>query len=62
MSDQDKPHHPLPKDDRARHDLIPESIENESPQGDDDPYTAPASNVEPPKRQYRDPDGRPYDV
>ena len=36
----DKPHHPLPAADKARHEEIPESIENERPRGDDDPGAA----------------------
>jgi hypothetical protein len=62
MPDSYKPHHPLPKDDRARHDLIPESVENERPLGDDDPDAAPASTTEPPERRYRDPANKPYRV
>lgn len=58
----DKPHHPLPKDRRARHDLIPESVEDTRDQGDDDPDAPPPSQTEPPVEHYRDPDGRPYDT
>lgn len=60
--DTDKLHHPLPKDDRARHDQIPENIENARDQGDDDPDAPTPSKSEPPERHYRDPDGRPYDT
>ena len=56
----DKPHHPLPKDDRARHDLIPETVEEERDLGDDDPEADDPSQTKPPKRSYRDPAGKPY--
>jgi hypothetical protein len=59
-SEAEKPHHPLPRDDRARHDILPESIENERGLGDDDPGASKPSTTEPPAREYRDPDGRPY--
>lgn len=62
MPELEKRHHPLPKDERARHDLIPESIEKERPQGDDDPDAAPASDTDPPRRRYRDPAGKPYET
>jgi hypothetical protein len=55
-----EPHHPLPKDDRARHDVLPESIEDERDLGDDDPAARKPSTTEPPARKYKDPDGRPY--
>lgn len=58
----DKPHHPLPKDERARHDLLPESIENTRDQGDDDPEAPTPSRTEPPGKPYRDPDGRAYEA
>ncbi|MDB5706804.1 MAG: hypothetical protein JWN66_3920 [Sphingomonas bacterium] len=61
MSDRSKPHHPLPDDDRARHDLIPESIEDSRDKGDDDPGQAAPSETEPPVHHYRNPDGTPYD-
>jgi len=44
------PHHPLPRSDKARHDRIPESIEDERPLGDDDPDAPPPSKVLPPDR------------
>jgi hypothetical protein len=53
-----QPHHPLPADDRARHDVIPESIEDIRDKGDDglagEPGTAPRS------RSYTNPDGSTY--
>ena len=55
-------HHPLPKDDRARHDLIPEEMEDGRPLGEDDPDAPTPSSTTPPKRQYRDVDGRPYET
>ena len=36
----DKPHHPLPASEEARHDLFPESVEASRPRGDDDPAAA----------------------
>jgi hypothetical protein len=62
MTDSDgKPHHPLPKDERARHDLLPESIEDEREQGDDSPESPPASKTEAPRGHYVNPDGSGYD-
>ncbi|MES1971668.1 MAG: hypothetical protein V4472_04355 [Pseudomonadota bacterium] len=61
MSDRSTPHHPLPGDDRARHDLIPESVEDVRDIGDDDPGAPGSSKVTPPLRHYRNPDGTPYD-
>jgi hypothetical protein len=48
-------HHPLPKDERARHDRIPESIERGHDMGDDDPDAPMPSLTEPPERSYSDP-------
>lgn len=63
MSDQPEGrHHPLPSDSRARHDLIPESIEDARNRDDGEDPENPASPVEPPVGHYRDPDGRPYDT
>ncbi|WP_157216625.1 hypothetical protein [Flavisphingomonas formosensis] len=59
-SETAKPHHPLPKDRRARHDRLPESIEDVRDLGDDDPEAEAASADTPPAEIYRDPDGRPY--
>lgn len=50
-------HHPLPSDDRARHDQIPESVEDEREVDDGGPRP---STTKPPEHEYRDPDGRPY--
>lgn len=59
MSDRDKErHHPLPEDERARHDLIPESIEAARQKGDDAPDDA--SNDPPASRTFRNPDGTRY--
>lgn len=59
MSDRDKArHHPLPEDERARHDLIPESIEATREKGDDAPDDA--SNDPPASRTFRNPDGTRY--
>jgi len=52
-------HHPLPEDERARHDLLPENIEDARDKGDDAPDDA-ASSSEAPRRTYRNPDGSPY--
>ena len=63
MSDtKDEGHHPLPKDERARHDLLPESIEDERDLGDDDPAASKASKTEAPRRQYSNPDGSTYET
>lgn len=62
MKNLDKNHHPLPKDERSRHDQLPESIEDVRPLGDDDPDAGPPSDTEPPRRRYRDPAGKPYDA
>ena len=60
MTDRSKAgHHPLPEDERARHDLIPESIEDARDKGDDAPGDVPSS-TEAPRRDYRNPDGSPY--
>ena len=40
-------HHPLPGDERARHDLIPESVEDERDKGDDSPGDAPSETERP---------------
>lgn len=56
MADDKHSHHPLPQDSRARHDLIPESIEEERAKGDD----APPGSDNREKRMYRDPAGKPY--
>ena len=50
------PHHPLPRDARARHDRLPESIVDERDLGDDAPDEDPLL----PDAVYRDPQGRPY--
>lgn len=50
-------HHPLPQDDRARHDLIPESIERDRDFGDDAAEN-PEDNLH--RREYKNPDGSPY--
>jgi hypothetical protein len=55
-------HHPLPSDPRARHDLIPESVEDVRDRDEGENPDDPASPVEPPVGHYRDPDGRPYDT
>ena len=55
----DKPHHPLPADERSRHDRLPENIEEERPLGADDPGAAPSPS-EPPEGEYRNPDGSTY--
>ena len=60
MDYADKPHHPLPKDERARHDLLPEGIEDVRDQGDDDPEAPPASKSEPPAGEFANPDGSKY--
>jgi hypothetical protein len=52
-------HHPLPRDERARHDLIPESVEDVRDKGEDSPGDAP-SDTEAPEHDYRYPDGSPY--
>ena len=52
-------HHPLPSDERARHDLIPESVEDVRDKGEDAPGDAP-SDTEAPERDYKYPDGSPY--
>ena len=52
-------HHPLPSDERARHDLIPESVEDEREKGEDAPGETP-SDTEAPERDYKYPDGSPY--
>lgn len=52
--------HPLPSDPRARHDLIPESIEDSHGRDEGEPAEGGASATEPPAGFYRDPDGRPY--
>jgi len=54
-------HHPLPRDERARHDLIPESIEDGRDKGSDAPGE-PADPVTPPHRHYANPDGSPYET
>ena len=59
---EEKRHHPLPKDERARHDRIPESIEDERDQGDDSPCDQPASKEEPPEGRYANPDGTTYEA
>lgn len=51
-------HHPLPADDRARHDLIPEGIEDVRDTGDDDPGGKAGDDPQP--RSYANPDGSPY--
>jgi hypothetical protein len=53
-----KDHHPLPADDRARHDVIPESIEDARDKGDDNPGVEPGNGPLP--RTYKYPDGSPY--
>lgn len=51
-------HHPLPADDRARHDALPENIENVRDKGDD---TAKGETGKAPQpRTYSNPDGSPY--
>ena len=61
-------HHPLPSDPRARHDRLPESIENARErdegegEGENKGGPEPASPDEPPLGHYRDPDGRPYNA
>jgi hypothetical protein len=57
--DRGADHHPLPQDDRARHDLIPESIEDERDRGDDAPEAKPGKDP-PEERTYANPDGSPY--
>ncbi|MDB5708424.1 MAG: hypothetical protein JWL96_494 [Sphingomonas bacterium] len=52
-------HHPLPRDERARHDLIPETIEDERDKGDDAPDDQP-SPTDAPSRTYANPDGSRY--
>jgi len=53
-----KGHHPLPADDRARHDVLPEGIENVRDKGDD---SAPGKDGDAPApRTYAEPDGSPY--
>ena len=42
------PNHPLPKDSRARHDLLPEGVEEMRDLGDDDPASPRASPMAPP--------------
>lgn len=61
MNTADEPHHPLPKDPRARHDLLPEGVEERRPSGEDDPGAPAPSPSEPPELHYRNPDGTPYD-
>jgi hypothetical protein len=51
-------HHPLPADGRARHDAIPESVENVRDKGDDSPDDEPGKLPEP--HSYANPDGSPY--
>lgn len=58
----DKPHHPLPKDERARHDLLPEGIETTRDAGDDDPDAPAPSATQAPELHFRNPDGSPYDA
>jgi hypothetical protein len=63
-SEADRPnprHHPLPGDDRARHDRLPEGVEDIRDKGDDAPGQPPPSTSEPPAHHYRYPDGTPYD-
>lgn len=63
MSEQeDRRHHPLPEDDRARHDRLPESIENARDLGEDDPTGSEPSPTEPPGGHYRNPDGTAYEA
>lgn len=62
MSDHAKVHHPLPSDARARHDLIPENIEDTRDRDDGESSGEKASPVVPPAGHYRDPDGRPYEA
>jgi hypothetical protein len=51
-------HHPLPADDRARHDALPASIENVRDKGDD---SAKDENGEMPQpRTIKNPEGSPY--
>lgn len=60
MNDRAKAdHHPLPEDARARHDLLPENIEDARDKGDDAPDDAPSS-TEPPTGEFKNPDGSPY--
>ena len=54
MSDQFKPYHPVPKDERAQHYPIPESIENERPLGADEPDQSPPSSTDAPGPSHRD--------
>lgn len=58
----DKPHHPLPEDGRARHDRLPESVENAREDGDDDPEAPAPSPTESPDGRYRNPDGTVYEA
>jgi hypothetical protein len=59
MSDAAKPaHHPLPADDRARHDVLPESVEEARDRGDDNPGVEPGDGPSP--RTYENPDGSLY--
>ena len=51
-------HHPLPADDRARHDVIPESIENVRDKGDD--TAGGQTGMEPQPRTYSNPNGSTY--
>ncbi len=62
ITESDDQHHPLPKDERARHDLVGETVEKSHGLGDDDPGAPQPSLTEPPHGHYRDPDGRPYDT
>jgi hypothetical protein len=55
-----KGHHPLPKDERARHDLLPENIEDVRELGDDDPLAPRPSKTEAPREHYVNPDGSAY--
>ena len=55
-----QPHHPLPEDERSRHDRLPESIEAVRDTGEDDPDGPEPSATEPPVAEYRNPDGRRY--
>lgn len=73
MNDRERtPHHPLPEDERSRHDLLPESIgtarDGDRDDGLEPDRGAPVLDVldaadasEPPHDRYRNPDGSPYE-
>lgn len=56
-----RPHHPLPADERARHDLLPEPVKKGRGRGADAPEDPEADADQRPRRPYANPDGSPYE-